>query len=62
METLTQNLLRMATPQRNLTDHADHRILKLTRTVCKLIASDLIGLSHVTEAVHDWPRESAKLA
>jgi predicted ATPase with chaperone activity len=46
----------MATLQRYLTDRADHRVLKLTRTIAKLTASDLIGPTHVAEAVHDWPR------
>ena len=51
-----RGLLRQATQQLQLSARAFHRILKLSRTIADLSASDRIEVVHVAEAVQYRPR------
>ena len=54
-----QNLLRLAMQQLRLSARAYHRLLKLSRTIADLAGSDVIGATHVAEAIQYRPRERA---
>lgn len=51
MESGAETLLRAAMRKLNLSARAYHRILKVSRTIADLAASDLIRTEHVAEAV-----------
>jgi magnesium chelatase family protein len=54
----TQNLLKSAVNQFNLSARAYSRILKLARTIADLANSERIGQDHVAEALQYRPKES----
>jgi len=56
LETLAQNLLRMAMQHLNLSARAYRRVLDLSRTITDLAGSHLINPSHVADAVQYRPR------
>ena len=56
LEDAARGLLQQATQQLQLSARAFHRILKLSRTIADLSASERIEVSHVAEAVQYRPR------
>lgn len=56
LEDGARSLLRQATQQLQLSARAFHRILKLSRTIADLCASESIEVAHVAEAVQYRPR------
>ena len=51
-----EKLLRTAMQQLQLSARAFHRVLKLSRTIADLAASDLIAVNHIAEAIQYRPR------
>jgi magnesium chelatase family protein len=51
-----QSLMRAAISQLNLSARAYHRILKLTRTIADLAASEEIQAAHLAEALQYRPK------
>lgn len=56
VEPAAQSLLRAAVTQLHLSARAFHRTLKLARTVADLAGAEVIGSSHVAEAIQYRPR------
>ena len=56
LEDAARGLLQQATQQLQLSARAFHRILKLSRTIADLSASERIEVTHVAEAVQYRPR------
>jgi len=50
------SLMRAAMSQMNLSARADHRILKLSRTIADLAGSENIQSSHLAEALQYRPK------
>jgi len=51
-----QSLMRSAMTQLNLSAHAYHRILKLSRTIADLAGSEEIQSAHLAEALQYRPK------
>lgn len=51
------DLLKMAIAQMNLSARSYHRVLKLSRTIADLVASEAIGVEHVAESLQYRARE-----
>jgi magnesium chelatase family protein len=59
MENSAQSLLKTAMKQLYLSARAFHRILKLARTIADLENAEIIGASHLAEAIQYRPRSQS---
>ncbi len=57
MDKSAESLVQSAMQQMHLSARAYHRILKVSRTIADLASSDIIGISHVAEALQYRPAQ-----